>query len=85
VHRGPFKNQSHRWSNFGRSGVRYLFHPFQRMTNHTYQPYLLEDISDRDSLMEELHELEEPQMMGEHEECLDSEIMDAQSCRSHHL
>jgi hypothetical protein len=25
--------------------------------------------------MEELHELEEPQMMGEHEECLDSQVV----------
>jgi hypothetical protein len=35
----------------------------------------LEDISDRDNLMEEIHELEEPQMMGEHEECLDSQVV----------
>jgi hypothetical protein len=34
-----------------------------------------EDISDRDSLMEEVHGLEEPQVMGDHEECPDSQVI----------
>jgi hypothetical protein len=34
-----------------------------------------EDISDMDSLTEALHGMEEPQVMGEHEECSDSHVV----------